>query len=202
MSCGVSQTVSDLTHHTAAPHCSRPSSEHLKKAPALLLLFTVYRRVSSSPYARCSRLGNRPNLMSPWPFTESFWTDSLLLSHNPHSLTRLYDLHLYWREECDDWCSGWLQRPKPGHSQIKWHIGSSGCLLVSTSELKPDNFFLSHIVLMKSQRSSWRFRSIMMTDQWQLGENTNMRSAGTLLESCALITAKSVSFTELRIKNF
>lgn len=31
---------------------------------------------------------------------------SAAISHNPHSPSRLYDLHLYWREKCIDWCSG------------------------------------------------------------------------------------------------
>lgn len=60
----------DLKHHTAAAKYSSPSSAYLKSA--ILLLFTVYRRISSSPSTPCTSLGDHPNLMSWWPFTASF----------------------------------------------------------------------------------------------------------------------------------
>lgn len=52
----------DLKHLTAAAKYSSPSSAYLKSA--ILLLFTVYRRISSSPSTLCTGLGDHPNLMS------------------------------------------------------------------------------------------------------------------------------------------
>lgn len=68
----------DLKHHTAAAKYSSPSSAYLKSA--ILLLFTVYRRISSSPSTPCTGLGDHPNLMSWWPFSASFCRQSIAKS--------------------------------------------------------------------------------------------------------------------------
>lgn len=138
-------TVNDLTQHPAASWCSNPSYEHFQKTFV-------------------SSLANRLTLMSGWLFTASFCTESAVISHNPHSLVWFAFILMGGMRLLMQWL---VQRLQPGPRQIKWHIGSSGHLLVSSANTKPDNFFsASHIVLMKRRQASWRLESMSITDQW------------------------------------
>lgn len=121
-----------------------------------------------------------------WHFTSSFCTDSPMPSHNSHSLSRLYDLHLYWWDErmidavVVAAAAAWTQSDKLTYWVIWVPFG-----LPSQAETKTTFFFYFYFARCSDEGSSWRLGSMIMISQQPLGGYQYEKEQG-LLKSFAL----------------